>query len=280
MTSSSDQQAEPPLKEIGKFWGAIRSWGPLVISCIVAVVPILHAAWIADANPAAYAPAAGVFILSATSILLQIKKPSYQHLSREAVKSAKRGQAVELAIAKIVRKISQQHDVHGPQFRASVYYLSGDEFVMIVRNSADSNLEKPGRRRYPIRQGVIGRGWKHKNGVVAVRDLSEDKTEWLSEMANDHGLSRDEAAALTMHSCSIGAIRLDTSRNGAVGMVVFESLKRRGIDTPTLTSIKEAEYFDLLTEFVEAFAPETPRGEPQPRGGQKEIPDAYSWEQL
>lgn len=260
MIEGDNKAKSDPPDWIKKSWWELRGWGPPFISGIFAVVPLIVAIFSSGLGGLGWLLAVGVALLGAFSLFLQVHSPTYRELQRQAALSERRGHAVQEALNKLLHEISQRRNWYGPQFRSSVYYLSSEDFVMITRNSADHRYEKPGRRKYPANQGVIGKAWRSRKGVFSVRDLPKDRTRWEEAMVEDYGISPEDAENLQMQSLSIGAIRLDSSRDGSVGVVVFESLESRGVSEVGLGEILESDLFNLLVEYVASFAPVTPRG--------------------
>lgn len=112
------------------------------------------------------------------------------------------------------------------------------EFVPICRESSNPTLQKIGRKRYPDGQGIIARAWKE--GFAVELSLPDDRQRWNENNIEKWGFSQSETSRLKMHSRSLVAVRLDYGRD-AVGIVVVESEKARGVDARTTELIQESQ---------------------------------------
>lgn len=258
--SSGHGQADGIPAWIAQTWGWLRAHGVQAINLIIPVGVVVGEFLVRDPtqrSPGGWILVMAIVALGFLAVALMRTKPTYQELAEKAAESERRGDALETAMAKLLQRISEEHRIHGTTFRASAYYLSDGEFVLVARHSADPVLARPGRKAYPIDQGVIALGWQDP-GWHATTKLSEDRDTWLAEMER-FGIGGDEARSLTMQSLSIGALRINSKDGGAIGMLVLESLGKLGVNSTTLNQVRASTLFDFLADLIQACAPGTPR---------------------
>jgi len=111
------------------------------------------------------------------------------------------------------------------------------EFVPISRKSANPTLQMVGRNRYPDGQGIIARAWKE--GFAVELSLPEDRGRWNRDNVEKWDYTEEETSNLKMHSRSMVALRLDREGD-AVGIIVIESEKARGVDARTYELFQES----------------------------------------
>ena len=139
--------------------------------------------------------------------------------------------------------------------RASVYRFKNDEFILVARLSDAPALEKRGRAKYPALGGLIGIAWEEGEGIVL--DLPEDRQEWEAACVKDYAMDPKDVAGVAMQSKSLVGKRFDAPGNPRVrvGLLVMESLSKRGVNGGTLDAILGSDTYPLLEQIlVEAVA--------------------------
>lgn len=214
-------------------------------------------------NVSGWASFIALVVCLVVALAFQIFQPSYAsvvaELERTKLKSVRRGEAVERALSMLLQRLGEHCAVDTSNDRISVYYHTDEHFVMIARHSRNPEYDKPGRRKYELRQGVIGKGWEETYGTALVQ-LPAKLDNWIRSMTENHGFTRDQALKMRMKSREIGAIRVEGSRN-SVGMLVIESTDKDRVNQVTLEAAQESVIFDTICQFVDGYAPVTPRAD-------------------
>lgn len=129
-------------------------------------------------------------------------------------------------------------------------------FIPIARIAGNPLFEKNGRKEYPDTQGVISMGWQQ--GAASLIDLPESREKWEAELVRVHAFSPQEAENLGMHSLSTVAVRMDDDQ-GPVGIIIVESLKKRGVTSRTIDSIYASQWYaptaSLMLSVRESLVP-------------------------
>lgn len=193
-----------------------------------------------------------------------VAAPRYARLIRRESVSRARAMRRSVALQNIVESgmRSLMEDVKGTgrgvdfrKARASVYRYKNDEFILVARLSDAPALEKRGRASYPALGGLIGLAWEKGEGVVL--DLPEDRQEWEDTCVNDYSMDRADVAGIAMQSKSLVGKRFDAPGNPKVrvGLLVMESLSKRGVNGGTLDAILASNTYPLLEQIlIEAVA--------------------------
>lgn len=200
-------------------------------------------------------------------VIVQVRRTPYSELKAEKEAAAKQARtmstALERSISILLKQILVDSGINNTVTRASAYFYGmddeGEHFVMVARNSANPSYRRPGRRRYPVNQGVIGKAWNRANGYFAVRQLPKNQADWNNKLVEDYGFTHEVASNITMKAASIGALRIHDN-DGAVGMLVIETQNSHGITNALLEQVQASSVWDIFSEFMAAFAPITPRG--------------------
>ncbi|MDQ1082839.1 MULTISPECIES: hypothetical protein [Microbacterium] len=132
--------------------------------------------------------------------------------------------------------------------RVSVYSVEDDEFILVARCSSNPFLEQRGRSSYPLSQGAIGVAWAKK--FVIENNEHADREAWEASLVSQ-GFTTAEAAALTMHSRSIYAERLDRD-NRKTGVVVFECEEQDRFTSATLKKVQRSYLRETLAAVLSA----------------------------
>jgi hypothetical protein len=252
-------------------WGArlTKGWLPQVLGMATTVFAAIWGAYspdLWDDGLWAFIVAVALAILSLlTQILYQ--RPSYMELARlreeaEAQSGAK-SEAIEQALTILLRKLAEFCEMASNNDRASVYFYHDDTFVMLSRWSAHPEYTRPGRRKYPARQGAVGEAW---DKGFAVQSLPIRRATWDARLEREHGFPPGTASTLSMHCPSIAALRIEANHH-AVGVIVFESTEAGRANATTLKTAGESMLYATLCELVGGIAALTPRVEAAVKDG-------------
>ena len=186
-------------------------------------------------------------------------KPSYKDLAISKAKAEKDSEEFRAALQGAVDQlIIQLHDyICGDvvDCRVSVYSVEEDEFVLLGRYSQNPNLERRGRPSYPLDQGTIGKAWAKQFAIE--NDPEPDRQKWEAGLG-DRGFSASEAAALTMHSRSVYAQRLDRGSE-KVGVLVFECEAQERFTLNAFRKVDKSHLAKALAEITRASHVHLPR---------------------
>lgn len=188
----------------------------------------------------------------------QVCKELEQELQEAQELSARYRQDVQLALRFAIQQLTAdigvmeengdiaklRHDI-----RVSLYchYQERNIFIPIARIAGNPLFEAQGRKKYQDSQGVISMGWQQ--GAARLIDLPESREQWDSELVQSYGFSADEAESLSMQSLSMVAVRLDNEQ-GPVGIIVVESLKKRGVNSKTIDSIYSSQWYAPIASLM------------------------------
>ncbi|MGK9147731.1 hypothetical protein KXS11_08915 [Plantibacter flavus] len=203
--------------------------------------------------------AGGVLVIGRFTFL----KPTYAQLSRQLA-SAEQDislyrQSLQGAIDELASQLCEH--VAGDEradTRVSVYSVENDEFVLQARVSRNPELEKRGRRSYPLHKGHIGRAWQSGSSLASFN--SGSRAEWEAELVAESQFTAAEARLLSMFSRSILAKRLDSGRE-KIGLIVFESERASDFDVRSLQKLGRSRLLAALTDVVKASHSHLPRAQ-------------------
>lgn len=158
-------------------------------------------------------------------------------------------------------KVAEENEDHSQlrsDIRVSLYchHHERSVFIPIVRLAGNPLHTKNGRKEYRDTQGVISLGWQQ--GAARAIDLPEPRDQWNKELENLYDFSAEEASKLSMQSLSMVAVRLDNDQ-GPVGIIVVESLKKRGVNSGTTDAIYASRWYaptaSLMLSVRESLVP-------------------------
>lgn len=137
--------------------------------------------------------------------------------------------------------------------RLSLYVVSktGSYLLMVGRFSDNTNLERHGRRVYPLNQGCLGKAWAEGDAYENGFPDPDDDPEGYVECHARYGLDEATVRNLTMQSRMYCALRVEVQRGRRLGVVVVESLHPRRFRRETLAS-SLTEQMKLISDFIEA----------------------------
>lgn len=109
--------------------------------------------------------------------------------------------------------------------RISVYKVYKNEFIMIGRASESPNLKKPGRNKYPISDGFIGKGWDE--GEFYINNLPDpdnrNGTSYYNAIIEHTKIAKEIVDSLKMKSRTYYVYRMDGFDNEPKALLVAES---------------------------------------------------------
>lgn len=184
--------------------------------------------------------------------IAMFQKPSYSDISRELAETRDRADRLERTVADSLKRHSvaalESIGLHDDETRVSIYVHREGRMHLIARHSRSPVLTQLGRSAFPVDQGVIGKAWANQIGIE--RDLPADEGAWVEEHV-DRGFDRAIAKEMKMRARSIGVIRTYTENySRALGVLVVESKRPRGINKKQLIKLQGSREFDLLCREV------------------------------
>lgn len=139
--------------------------------------------------------------------------------------------------------------------RVSVYRHKDDHFILLARHSESPILESKGRGRYPDTEGLIGVAWEKGEGLVV--DLPDDRGEWERACVQEYRVDASGIGGIAMQSKSLLGKRFDAAGppRRRIGLIVIESIKKRGVNGSTLDELRSSPIYSLLEQvLIEAVA--------------------------
>lgn len=132
--------------------------------------------------------------------------------------------------------------------RISVYVDRGNEFVLVSRWALSAELRKPGRASFPRGQGLIGEAWSGSGGAACKNSMSGDRKAWEKEQCDTYDFTPKEAAALTMHSRTVAAVRVDSQNSSPV--IVIESLNPKILTVRGTKDLRDHPSFKCIADML------------------------------
>lgn len=263
-------------------WRACKGWAPQVAASLGAIFSLIWAGY----GDAIWAEGAWAFwvavCLGLLSLTFQValQRPTYMELSRReeeaALESVSKSEAIERSLTILIRYLAEHCSMAANSDRVSVYYHHDRQFVMLARWSQNPSFKTPGRGTYPIGQGAIDDAWESSSAVV---ELPETRPRWNQRLEKHHGFPKGTAAALTMHSQSIAALRI-ASNGDSVGVIVFESTVKKRATQDTLDTLEGSMLYATLRELVATVATLTPRVQEAAKEDPQPTPEAQLWREV
>ena len=200
-------------------------------------------------------PFASGIAVTATGVVWQaFAQPRVQEILRREQESAGRAVKRSLALRSIleagVDALMDELSVDFTDARVSVYRYKNDHFILLTRRSGSPRLASRGRGRYPVGEGLIGKAWDKGEGIVL--GLPDERAAWEARCVAEHGMEPRTVAGIAMQSQSLVGKRIDgrDARRTPVGLVVLESLKKRGVAGATLDELRNAAIYPLLEQVL------------------------------
>ena len=163
--------------------------------------------------------------------------------------------ALQVSLESLLRRIAEHCELGQAHQRISIYCYVAGAFVMLARNSENSNLKAAGRGIYPSHSGAIGEAWEI--GKSSRRDWPADRDAWNNLQIDRYGFTLEMASSLQMQARSVVALRL-THDSEHVGVLVMESLKPRGVSERNLDLARESLLIASLCETMRSATPHFP----------------------
>lgn len=114
--------------------------------------------------------------------------------------------------------------------RVSLYKLDMDLFSCIGRYSENELFNSKPTRFYPREQGCISRAWEVGSFQDAgAPDPNENMQDWVDYNVDNYNFSEEELSNIRMKSRAFYGVRLKSSRNKTIAVIIFESLKPNGL---------------------------------------------------
>jgi len=161
-------------------------------------------------------------------VVAAIRQPDRAALARRIVTLERQVQSGNEALRSLRRSelslLARQLGYFSTE-RISLFAHDRDGFVLVARHSANPRFEAPGRTRYPLGEGCLGKAWDDGSAaVVDLPDPAQDPTDWQRALLDRWNMPLETSAALVMKARTCIAIRIDTAGARApIGVVVFES---------------------------------------------------------
>lgn len=201
----------------------------------------------------------GVLLTVVGVVVHLMLKPSYAELLDQKTsamsQAAASATALQGALRSILTRLAIHCKINETHQRISIYCHVGENFVMLARHSASPRLESTGRGVYPADRGVIGDAWD--KGESSRRDWPENREDWDKLQCALYDIPPEDVARLSMHSCSMVALRL-THDGKHVGVIVMESTEKRGVKSQQLKAAKESLLLASVCEIMYSAQPQFP----------------------
>lgn len=232
---------------------------------LLAIYPIGRESWMPGylsfiSHPWIFYLGLALYVIGALAFLF--RKDSYGDL-RENVRDLKAGnQKISRDLIAIlqeqIRHLVIQLDLDTSNHRISLYRHAEGKFHLLSRHSRNPTYQAPGRSEYPDNQGLIGDCWTR--GKAHVRDLPEDKTEWIDNATEKHRIPPKVSRQFKMRSRSLMGVRLDCGETRSVptGIIIIESTEPRGMAIK-LDDLVNSDMVDLLTRTLLVSIESLPR---------------------
>lgn len=200
-------------------------------------------------------------VVSVLAVISQIViGPRYARLiaseRASTVRAAERATTIQKILHAGLRTMMDTLPVDFAQARISIYRHKGDHFIMLARVSDDLELQRPGRGRYPNTEGIIQKAWNGGSAVAV--DLPEERSAWEQRCATEYKMDPASLRGLSMQALSIVGKRVDLTGGSQVvpvGLIVIESLAKRGVNGKTLDAVLSSAAYPLLEQvLIEAIA--------------------------
>lgn len=138
--------------------------------------------------------------------------------------------------------------------RVSLYKLDMNLFSCIGRYSENELYNSKPTRFYPREQGGISRAWE----VGVFRDTDapdpvENMDAWIKYNAAKYNFTKEELSNIRMKSRAFYGIRLKNSRNEAIAVIIFESLKPNGLPYGKLERLLNGQERTNLAALIESL---------------------------
>ena len=148
----------------------------------------------------------------------------------------------------------------------SLYLFHAGQLVEVARWSTNTRLRLPGRGRYPLTSGCIGRAWTDgQHEVNALPDPVTDIQRYLAVQAG-YGIDGPTARNMRMKSRSYTAIRIDEpDGTHPLGVVLIESRSPLPLPTEKLNRYLRGGPARYIAYLLPALTPEPDDGDGDPQ---------------
>ncbi|MGY5677498.1 hypothetical protein [Vibrio cincinnatiensis] len=120
--------------------------------------------------------------------------------------------------------------------RVSIYFVNGESFEILARNSPNPLLGKFTPKTYKLEKGVISLSWQY--GEYLDDKIPEDDDKYSEYMGEVYGFDGEHLAAINMKSrFMLGVAIVDADVK--IGVILFEGLKKDSFNTDMIESIKK-----------------------------------------
>lgn len=266
-------------RRIHSLWLNFKGYGDKVFGFVAGASGTIWAFHIPDADRQA-GPFAWVFGMSPAATVwfwimiafgagwaltvFVVQRPRYSELYRLYSEASERAQdradALEHSLNSMLRHLSKHCEVDGNDFRSTVYFFHNDRFIAVARHSAHPDHKKfrEGHSHHSQGQGLIHEAWSNAEAYKA--DLPKGRAAWDAKMMSDYGYTEEQVSQFRMQSRSYGALRVE-GQDGAVGVLVFESTRPKGVTRKSLSDARHSLIQAALADAVSTNASLTPQAE-------------------
>lgn len=152
-------------------------------------------------------------------------------------------------ILNLARKLDLLRD-HKSRVSLYVHDPENDQFIPCGRYSANPELKKRGRSKYPDNQGCIAKGWQ--DGWHFVNDLPRKRSAQQKRLEKDYNIPEKVHNKIRMLSVLVGVIKLTWHGSNPVAVIVVESLDKnafQGLQLKTELESVSDDYAETISVF-------------------------------
>lgn len=188
------------------------------------------------------------FVALLTPVLTRTDR--YRRFIKWTMSSGARARALQHVLETMMQDALVKIDRNKNSCRVSLYFFHESRFHMIARYSSNPELSKPGRKSYPIDQGVIGKVWIEE---FALASMPKDPKKWIRNAVSVYGLDEADAQAVSMKARKLGGFTIRSSAR-SVGIVMLESYEFDDVSQESVERFRDHILTTPLAEIVDKSA--------------------------
>ena len=124
-------------------------------------------------------------------------------------------------------------------------------FSLLARYALDTNYQDPGRKVYPVNQGIVGRVCRGEDySLDKLPDPKRDLDRYYAAIENTLNVPREVAEKVVMQSRSYAGFGIKDFENRLVAVLVFESENPNGLDSRKLEKVMKEVEHDRLKKLL------------------------------